>query len=324
MAQEAIRLVTPVGRVVWGSVYERQTEDYDGNKYNPGEGPFQFGLAVLKSDPAIGQLLTALYQQAIGGYQNNAQIVGRINNEWQSGFTSGMFRFKIKDGDQPNSKGLRNPNTAGCYVFALQTTLPIKCGNAQNAEIDPKAIKTGYFVDIAVSAKVNDKVDGTAGIYINPQVVRLIAFGEEITGGPSVEEAFAGHAAPTALPPGASLTPKAPTSEPGAGLPGMGGGQMTPNGGAPLPGQTMGNAPGATMQHAGTVPMQGQGGYVPQQGIPATGYPSNPPIPGQMGNAPGGQNGMSGLATGYPINPQTGQPVQPHQQFVGGPGLPGQ
>lgn len=290
MTQEAIKLITPVGRIVWGSVHERQTEDYDGNKYNPGEGPFQFGLAILKTDPGVGAMLMAIYNQALAGYQNNPQIVQRIQNEWNSAFTMGLFRFKIKDGDQPNSKGVVNPNSKGHWVFAFQTSLPLKCGNTMNAEIDPSGVKTGYFVDIAMTTKVNGNTDGTAGMYLNPQVVRLIAFGEEITGGPSVEEAFAGYAAPTQLPPGASLTPKAPATDPGQGGPGqMGftGHQQTqqPPGaqqnGLPGPGQTGGQSSMTT-------------------------FHSNPGGPGQT-----------------PMNPNTGQPVQPHQTFANGPGGPG-
>lgn len=297
MTQEAIKLITPVGRIIWGSVYDRQTEDYDGNKYNPGEGPFQFGLAILKTDPNVGNMLMAIYQQAAAGYQNNPQISARIGQEWQSGFTMGLFRFKVKDGDQPNQKGIINPNAKGHWVFAFQTTLPLKCGNTMNAEIDPKSVKTGYFVDIAMTCKINEKVDGTAGVYLNPQVVRLIAFGDEITGGPSVEEAFAGYAAPTQLPPGASLTPKAPTSEPGAGLPGQGGPGAA--------GNPIGMNPHQTMQPGGAPPngLPGSTGGAPLM----TTSPSS--VPGAPGSLPGG-----------PVNPNTGQPVQPHQL----PGLPGQ
>lgn len=322
MTQEAIRLVTPVGRIVWGSVHTRSTEDYDGKQYPAGEGPYQFGFAVLKTDPNIGAMLTAIYNQAIAGYQTNPQIVQRIQNEWQSGFTMGLFRFKIKDGDKPNAKNVINPNTKGHWVFSFQTSLPLKCGNTMNAEIDPSSIKTGYFVDIAMSTKVNGQTDGTAGVYLNPQVVRLIAFGEEITGGPSVEDAFKGHAAPTMLPPGASATPLAPSnSAPGAGLPGVDAGNgghiahQTPQMMQPGGGAQQNNGLPNTASNTG-MPMAGAPGALPNAGNTAQGMQ-----PGYAGNAPGANMSQ---ATQYPINPQTGQPVMPHQQFVNGPGLPGQ
>lgn len=219
MAQEAIIFITPVGRIVWGSVSERATKDYDGKDYAPGTGPYQFGLAIRKDDPGVNDMLGKIYNQAVAGYPNNAAMAQRIQNEWQSGFAGLSFRFKIKDGDKPNAKGQMNDNTKGCWVFSLSTTLDFKACNAQGQEISRAEIETGYYVDLNVSVRVNENTDGTAGVYINPNVVRLIAFGEKITGGMSIEDAFKGHAAPTILPPGASATPLAPAggmSVPGA------------------------------------------------------------------------------------------------------------
>lgn len=214
MPQEALTFITPVGRVIWGSVYDRATEDYDGKAYEAGKGPFQFGFAVRKDDPGVGKMLTDIYGQAMAGYATNPGLQQRIGQEWQSGFAGLSFRFKIKDGDKPNAQGQINPNAVGCWVFSMQTSLDFKACNAQNVEIDKKSVERGYFVDINLGVKVNDNVDATAGVYLNPNVVRLIAYGEKIVGGISVEDAFKGHAAPTALPPGASATPLAPGGMP--------------------------------------------------------------------------------------------------------------
>ena len=292
MPQEAIRLVSPPGRIIWGSVSERATKDYDGGDYEPGKGPFQFGLAIRKDDSRLPDFLGKIYQQAIAGYPNNAAMHQRIQNEWQSGFAGLSFRFKIKDGDKPNAKGVTNPNAQGCYVFTMSTVLPFKCSNAQNIEIDPKQIERGYFVDIAVSCKVNDNVDGTAGIYLNPEVVRFLAFGEKIVGGVSIDEAFAGHAAPTQLPPGATLSPPAPD----AALPGM-------------PAQQPQQA--APQGHVAALP--GMPAQQPQQAAPQQAAPQQPGFPGQQS-----------LTTASPINPATGQPYPPHPTFIAGPGgMPG-
>lgn len=217
MPQEAISFITPVGRVIWGSIHERATEDYDGKAYEPGKGPYQFGLAIRKDDPGVGDMLTKIYTQAMAGYATNAGLQQRIGQEWQSGFAGLSFRFKIKDGDKPNAQGQHNPNSAGCWVFSMQTSLDFKACNAQNVEVDKKSIERGYFVDVHLGVKVNDNVDATAGVYLNPNVVRLIAYGEKIVGGISIEDAFKGHAAPVALPPGASATPLAPAN----GMPAM-------------------------------------------------------------------------------------------------------
>ena len=281
MAQEAIRLVSPVGRIIWGSVSERAAKDYDGKDYAPGTGPFQFGLAILKTDPGLADFLGKIYQQAVAGYPNNQQMAARIQNEWQSGFAGLNFRFKIKDGDKPNANGQHNPNSAGCFVFSLSTSLPFKCANDQNQEIDAKTIERGYFVRAAISCKVNENLDGTAGIYLNHDVVQLLAFGEKIVGGISIDDAFAGAALPTQLPPGASAVPVAPS-----GLPGF-----------PAIAPTM--APGYPAQAPAA----------PAMGYPSNGTPAMPGFPAQSTGAPPSP-------TGYPTNPATGQPFQPHTGFV--------
>lgn len=266
MSQEAISFVTPVGRIVWGSVSERATENYDGDSYEPGKGPYQFGLAIRKdhdqtvpagyNGPTLADMLTKIYQQAMAGYQSNAGIAARIQNEWQSGFAGLNFRFKIKDGDKPNDKGQINENTKGCWVFSLATTLDFKCANAQNVEVDPKQIERGYYTDCHISVKINGKTDATAGVYLNPNVVRLVAFGEKITGGIDAATAFAGVSAPTHLPPGASVAPiggAMPAASPT--LPGA-----TPSAAPALPGGLPGGisspataSPGSVTPHTGFV-----------------------------------------------------------------------
>lgn len=333
MAQEAKRLVSPVGRIVWGSVYELNTRDKDGRPEPDKEKHrFTFGLAIRKDDPRLGEFLAALYHQAVAGYPNNPTMKQRIDYQWQNfgrDLGGSGFKFKVKDGDAALQRtGKPDPNSVGCFVVSYSTKLPITCSNAQNQQIDPKTIERGYFVDVATSIAVNEKLDQTAGIFVNPSVVRFLAHGEQIMGGISIEDAFAGHAAPTQLPPGASPTPVAPAG----GLPGfnppsnpMPGG-MLPNGatqpvmpgnmGGQVPGfqqPSVATMPGGTMVPSATVPMQAPGGYVPQPGAPAMAYPSNPPgfpTPGPQ------QPGSAPSPTGYPINPATGQPFQPHTGFV--------
>ena len=336
MPQESKRLISPVGRIIWGSVSELNTRDITGKPEPDVEKhAYTFGLAIRKDDPGVGPLLQAFYQQALAGYPNNQMMANRIAQEWQSGFAGVAFRFKVKDGDRPLQRtGKPDDNARGCWVISCKTKIPIKCANAQNVEIDPKTVERGYFVDVALSIAVNEKTDNTAGLYVNPMVVRLLAFGEKIMGGISIEDAFAGHAAPTQLPPGASATPVAPAG----GIPGFpqaGAPQAMPQFGAPagMPANTvqlpMNNGPTAPtgaypsnpqMPQGAGVSMPAQAGYVPQQAAPATGHPSNPQMPGFTPPP----NGNVASPTGYPINPATGQPYQPHPGFAAGPGqMPG-
>jgi len=338
MPQESKRLISPVGRIIWGSVSELNTRDITGKPEPDAEKhAYTFGLAIRKDDPGVGTLLQTFYQQAVAGYPNNQMMANRIAQEWQSGFSGVAFRFKVKDGDKPLQRtGKPDDNARGCWVISCKTKIPIKCANAQNVEIDPKTVERGYFVEVALSIAVNEKTDNTAGLYVNPMVVRLLAFGEKIMGGISIEDAFAGHAAPTQLPPGASATPVAPAGGiPGLpGFPQAGAPQATPQFGAPagMPANTvqlpMNNGPTApnsaypsNAQMPGfTPPPQGAGVTMPAQAAPATGYPSNPQMPGFTPPP----SGNVASPTGYPINPATGQPYQPHPGFAAGPGqMPG-
>lgn len=274
MAQEAIAFITPVGRVIWGSIYERATEDYDGKPYEAGKGPYQFGLAIRKDDPGVGDMLTKIYQQAMAGYATNAGLQQRIGQEWQSGFAGLSFRFKIKDGDKPNAQGQINDNARGCWVFSMQTSLDFKACNAQNVEIDKKAIERGYFVDVHLGVKVNDNVDATAGVYLNPNVVRLIAYGEKIVGGISIDDAFKGHAAPVNLPPGASATPLAPGGMPA--MPGASGAAPAATSPAAQPVAT------PPMPTASPSSMPGAPGGGAPAAQPHTAFVTGlPPLPGQ-------------------------------------------
>ncbi|QIG75239.1 hypothetical protein EVC29_010 [Rhizobium phage RHph_Y52] len=281
MAQEMIHLLTPLGRLVRGSVTERAKEDYDGNPYEDGKGPFELGFAVRKDDPHIAALLGKIYNHGKAGYATKPAIVQRMDIEWQSGFNAGSFRYKIRDGDKPNKEGRVNENTVGHWVFNLQSYLPFKTTyvtnyglpkfkNAQgvdiepNTEIPPSLIKIGDYAHMNIGTKVNDKDDHTAGMFMNINAVILAAHGPAITGGIDLKTATSGlESMIGTLPPGASVAPVAGAAP--AGLP----------------------APAAS---------------APVAGVPGLPAPSTVASP-----APG-------LPTASPSN------VQPHETFLAGPG----
>jgi len=278
---DPLKFTTPVGRLIWGSVHERQKTDYYGKPYESGKEPIQFGVAFRKDDPAIGQILQQLYQYAISGYPNNALMHERINREWQNGLSGRDFAFKVRDGNAPNRKGVVNPNAKDCWVFNFSTTLPVKCahwdvvpGVPNTQEIDPKLIKTGYYVDVFGTASFGDspRIDDTAGLFMNPGIVRLRAYGQEITGGPSIEEAFGTAAPASALPPGASLTPPASVATPPMGAP-----AVPP---APASAPAPGVAPAPAPATVGAPSMPGMTAA-------PTSAPAAPPYPGFTALPPG-------------------------------------
>lgn len=250
---EYLYLVTPLGRLTRGSLVERAKEDYDGNPYEDGKGPFEIALAIRKDDPNTATFLGQLYQKAV---TDAPSLKPKIDAEWQSGFTIGAFRFKIRDGDKPLTKGDRagqvNPNNAGCYVLNMSTQLPMKFTYTDQyglslidvmgqpipsrTEISPDKIKIGDYVHAAISVKYNSKTDHTAGIYLSQSAIMLAGYGEAISGGLSLTDAFA--AVPMgALPAGASVGGKPnplPGAAPVAALPVQGGAPTLPTA-SPMP-----------------------------------------------------------------------------------------
>lgn len=276
-----------VGRLVQGSLYELNTTDHKNQPLPADKHHYWFAVAIRKDDPQVNTMLQNILAHAYQCYAQHPHVqavLQQFDLRAQSGFS-----WKIKDGDTPDEKGQINENTAGCWIFQFRNGYPIKCADQQNAEISPDQIKRGYFVDLAYTVSENGNTDTTAGIYLNPVCVRLVAFGKEIQGGMTPEQAFAGQALPTALPPGASLTPLATGpmavgGQPAHGQPPMQQGlpgatptapMNTPSTtGAPIDPQTMGVQPNANFANG---PMaQGAPVAAPQGGQFATAAPGMP------------------------------------------------
>lgn len=207
----------PPGRIVNGSVYELQTEDQHGKtKEKPN---IYFGVAVPKTDPGVAEVLQIINQVAYGYYGNTA-----LKDQLALGLNAPNFSWKVDDGDLEKNKG--KEGFAGCWVFRFSTSIfPIKTADSQNNPIDPKMVETGYYIDVAGSCAPNELMDKNAGVYLNPNGVRLLGYAPIILQGPSVSQLFAQRAA--VLPAGASALPVAtgnpPGNPPGNPAPALGG-----------------------------------------------------------------------------------------------------
>lgn len=303
-------LVSPVMRLVSGSLTEKQKTDYQNKPIAEDDQRYSYGLALRKDDPGAQGLLQGVMQKAWNDY-GQAPRIQNIIQQFNLGKNSG-FSWKIKDGDVPNNEGRTNPNTQGCWVFYFSSSYLTKTYDQTNKELDAAQFYTGCFVQIAFNVVGNGKTDNTAGIYLNPQVLRFIAHGEKIVGGMDAKTAFAGVEVPQQLPPGASLTPVATGGMPGVPpvgqSPGTGQSNMAP--GLPTaqptaqpntnlttgyptnnqqmptvatqqmaPAQTM---PGMPAQQPQAAPLQGfSNGQVQQQAAPL--QPGMPQMPGMPG-----------------------------------------
>lgn len=315
--------VTGVGRIVWGNPLNgRKKTDNNNNVILGDDGQpimqWAFGVAFPKNES--GGLIQAMQQEAASVFPN-----GIPNN----------FAWKLKDGDGLDDQGKPMANReghAGNYILAISTeAFAPKCvrlnGNTYSEMME--GIKTGDYVRVALNLKAHAGKQGVRGsvpgLYVNPQLIEFIGYGEAIIAGPDPMAVFGGQH--VALPPGASAVPTASGPMPGQ-QPMQG---VMPVNPSQQPGMPMGSVPGAVPQGmqpvASTVPVQtaypSSGQPVAQQ--PQPGYPANP----MPGNAPAGVPG----AVQQPMNPvgqqpqpgyalptasPTNQPVQPAHDFIPG------
>lgn len=281
--------ITPVGRIVWGHPAKSQIKkNLQTNQpiinEKTGQPAIQWAFGVAFNKAEFEQFIWPhLFAEAATGYPN--------------GVPPG-FSYKYLDGDSIDKQGksyAERDGYRGCYVLTLSTELQapeictmIGSTNGMFRQLDEKGIKTGDFVCLRVNCSVNvpQLRTHTPSLYVNPVIVELMAYGEEIRQGIDVNVAMRQERPPVNLPPGASLTPGA-ASAPAMGAPGSamppGGGAGMAHGGMP-PGTTV--QPHAAPQQPGALPPPHTEFVQSATGMQATGQ--------QPGVAPGMAHGAPG------------------------------
>tara|TARA_R110000851_G_scaffold9579_3_gene35570 strand:+ start:12838 stop:13767 length:930 start_codon:yes stop_codon:yes gene_type:complete len=290
-------LLTPIGRLVEGSLYKANTTDWQG------------APLVVKTGPNAGQTRTEYYFAlaiAKGQEQHWSQTPWglEIYNAACSGFPNGEpqrpdFAWKITDGDSqvPNKRGVApytKEGQAGHWIVKFSSGFQPKLYNADGSQqiVEPDAIKTGYFVQVSGTVEPNGN-QGNPGVYINHNMVALAGYGPEIISGPDAATVgFGGAAAPQGM-------TQAPAQ--GAFNPAQQG----------MPQQGMPQQPQQGMPQHYAPPQQ------PQQGMPVpNGQGGQPPI------APGGGLPPAGMGAVPGATPPMGAAAQYVSQPTGAPGAP--
>lgn len=214
------------GRIIWKSgdlfkgqpqvIYGTQTPKLD----KTGKQAIQYGFGLAVPKMKDGQPNAEL-QDFMATMQSEALKV------YPSGHIPPSFAWKFKDGDTAiDEKGVpynTRPGYAGCIVFSLTTQMPInwfRYEAGKNILIN-EGVKCGDYVRTQVTLKAHPAEGaGKPGMYLNPNAVQLVGYGEEIVStGASMRadgDSIFGATAPV-VPQGASTMPVAP---PG-GMPGM-------------------------------------------------------------------------------------------------------
>ena len=273
---------SPVGRLISGDPWVKQTTDANNREIPPEKQSFWFAVAIEKNAPGMNEMLGLMFKAAQAGYGQAPHIMAQIN----MGLAATAFSWKIADGDEMRANpttGAQEPrwkHGKGCWIAKFSTTLQIasaKYNGAVPAYCDPSEIKRGYYVTVPFSTSANGNMDHTAGVYLNPQTVCLVGFGPEIVGGPSLEQQLG--AGPGAyMPAGMTQTQQLPSGAPQAA--------PAPSG-MPAPAPAPSGMPGPQPQTSG-MPTPAASGMPT-----ATGSAGNPPAySGYMAPATGG--GMPG------------------------------
>lgn len=218
-AQNAVAITTPVGRLVWGDLYDPQTKNYDGKPLVNNDGTprvdYPIGVALPKTaaawwdEPWGKQIMAVGYQAHPASYQRPD------------------FSWKIVDGDsmipnRKNRKPAEQEGHKGHWVLRFSSGFPPNLftlvGQTKPVGlVEKNAIIPGYFVQVHFEVAGNGAASKTPGVYLNHRMVCLIAYGAVIAR--TMDPEAAGFGAGGALPQGASLTPPAAFVPPPAPTP---------------------------------------------------------------------------------------------------------
>ncbi len=213
---EKIFINTPAGRLVQGDCFRGSDKDQNGGTRTTKDGQprveWFIGLAIRKDDPNWPAFWSQVTQKAMMDFpQGETQLPA--------------FAWKYVDGDAPDQ--ISKTGCPGCHVLRLSTGIQPTVVDRNFTQLtDPNTVKRGYYVQVNVGICGNGQPsNGKPGVYMNPEMIMLLGYGEEITSGPSPEQIFAN---PAALPPGASATPLAQPMQPQPTAQPMQPGQIAP------------------------------------------------------------------------------------------------
>jgi hypothetical protein len=212
-----IDILTPVGRLVAGDVFKANTTDAQGRPLTIKSGAnagqprteYYFALAIPKTDPNYNtEVLAKLQTAAKAGFPTLFDANGQCIRP--------DFAWKIVDGDsnvpnQNNTVPSTKEGYPGHWVLSFKSGFAPKVYTKGGEAVitDPEQVKRGYYVRVYGNIEANGDMQ-KPGVFLNPSMVELVGYSDEINSGPDGAVVFGG--APAAnLPAGASATPLAGT-----------------------------------------------------------------------------------------------------------------
>lgn len=214
-------LVTPLGRLVQGSLYDPQTTDAEGNPL------------ITKSGPQAGQPKVVYYFALAlpkGNEKHWAETPWgqKIWSIGHTGFPNGQansptFAWKINDGDStvPNRAGKKpcdKEGYPGHWVLNFSSGFAPQIVNEDGSAyiLERDHINLGDYVQVAGTVTDNGSQQ-QPGVFLNHSFVAFSRFGKRIVVG--VDPKSIGFGKDVVIPAGASLTPTATTFTPPVSAP---------------------------------------------------------------------------------------------------------
>ena len=209
MASPRNYFLTPVCRLVGGSLYKPQTLDAEGRPLVVKHGP-------NAGQPRVDYYIAAAVPKGPEKHWSETPWGKVIFETGHAAFPQGQaghpsFAWKVIDGDSaiPNRAGKKpcdREGYPGSWVISMSGGFAPKIYNADGTQslTTPDAVKLGYYVQVHGSVAGNESLQ-QSGVFINHGMVALAAYGPEIVLGPDAKSV--GFGAGVALPAGASATP---------------------------------------------------------------------------------------------------------------------
>lgn len=210
-----IELLTPVGRLVQGSLYTGSTTDAENR-------PLVYKTGAQAGQPRVNFWFSLAIAKGAEQHWNQTEWGVKIWNVGHAGFPNGAansphFAWKIVDGDSaiPNMQGNRpcdNEGFKGHWILKFSTSIAPSIHN-ENGTIqltEPNAVQPGDYIQVYAYVEDN-KSTQQPGIYLNPSMVARSGYGERIIVGADPKSVGFGG---SPLPAGASTTPLASFAPP--------------------------------------------------------------------------------------------------------------
>ena len=217
---QKIPLLTPVGRLVMGSLYEGKATDALGN-------PLTYKTGANQGQPRMDYYFAMAIKKGVETDWRTTEWGKLINQAALTGFPNGQtrsasFAWKVKDGDSDviNAAG-RAPRD--CEGFPGHWVLSFNSGFAPNivnhdgseALLQKNFVNLGDYIQVFGNVSDNGSAQ-QPGVFLNHQAVAFAGYGERIVMGIDTKTVGFGKAA---MPAGVMSTPPAALAAPAVATP---------------------------------------------------------------------------------------------------------